>query len=163
MILAFLESSRIDSWRSSWRRPTQSSWRRPLQAFEPLASQGCRSACPGPPDGEVYDEDDEDDEEVGDDNCDRDDGYLALPLQCEQVVLEGPVLLLVRFVLRNIWSLTALLVLNLLYPCHILSSARKQYCIVCMLILIVSLYLVDCPTQLICTWIFIFICAPWQS
>ena len=32
----------------------------------------------------------------------RDDGYLALPLQCEQVVLEGPVLLLVRFVLRNI-------------------------------------------------------------
>ena len=106
MILASLESSRIDSWRSSCRCPTQSPWRRPLQAFEPLASRGRRSACPGPPDGEVDDEDDEvgdeDDGEVGDDNCDRDDGYLALPLQCEQVVLEGPVLLLVRFVLRNI-------------------------------------------------------------
>ena len=77
--------------------------------FEPLASQGCRSACPRPPDeddGEVDDEDDEvgdeDDGEVGVDNCDRHNGYLALPLQCEQVVLEGPVLLLVRFVLRNI-------------------------------------------------------------
>ena len=70
--------------------------------FEPLASQGRRSACPGPPDGEVDDEDDEDDDEVGDDNCDRDDGNLALPLQCEKVVLEGPVLLLVCFVLRNI-------------------------------------------------------------
>ena len=121
MILAFLESSRIDSWRSFWRCSTQSSWRRPLQAFEPLASQGCRSACPRPPDeddGVVDDEDDqvgdedddgevgdEDNDEVGDVNCDRDDGYLALPLQCEKVVLEGPVLLLVRFVLRNIWSL----------------------------------------------------------
>ena len=106
MILASLESSRIDSWRSSCRCPTQSPWRRPLQAFEPLASRGRRSACPGPPDGEVDDEDDEvgdeDDGEVGDDNCDRDDGYLALPLQCEQVVLEGPVLLLVPLVLRNI-------------------------------------------------------------